>query len=167
MSPPATLTRSSEMSSSEDGDTYGTDFKLQNFTVDTNNTVNHQPSSPMRHYKMLGNLFARSGDSGPDWALIKLIGLSRTYRNKIPLSLQDREGTNSAKFYVYPEKVAPCLVDSSVLIATGRAGTIKGYISATPTFIRLAGCSSFLKVWPVTSDQTLGEFLLPRVESHS
>ena len=163
-SPPATLSQSSEISSSEDSDMAGMDAKLEKFAIDTSNRMNHQPSSLERHYKMLGNVFARSEDSGPDWALIKLTTLSRAFPNKISVFLHNKEGTNYKKLHIFPEKVASCIIDNDIFIATARAGTIKGYISATPTFIRLAGCPKFLKVWPVTSEEALGEFLLPTIE---
>lgn len=142
------------------------DAGLEKLATDTSNRINHQPSSVTRHYKMLGNVFARSGDSGPDWALIKLTTPLRAFPNKIPVLLHDKEGTNPDKLHIYPEKVASCIIDSNILIATARVGTTKGYLSATPSFVRPAGCPTFLKVWPVISEEALGEFPLPIIELH-
>lgn len=72
-----------------------------------------------------------------DWTLLNVEGIS----DQCQLCWRGKE--------ISPKQIAPITVDRNVLIITeGRTG--EGNLSATPSFTRAAGESTFRKVWTVT-----------------
>lgn len=111
----------------------------------------------------IGNLFRRSEDSRSDWALLQLDSNPSGYSNKFLVHPQSKGGTDLTDKYVHCERVAPQIVDSDVYVATGRVDTIQGYISATPTFIKLPGYPNFLKMWLVGLNEPLSKLQIPNL----
>ena len=99
----------------------------------------------------IGNLVKRS--HGIDWALVRLDSNAWYYRNKVRLDHK----FGQPDFIYSGDPATEISDDDDIVICTARIGPIKGYISQTPAFIRAAKGGAFQKVWPVVTEQWLGE----------
>ncbi|KAI9866905.1 MAG: peptide-N4-(N-acetyl-beta- glucosaminyl)asparagine amidase [Pleopsidium flavum] len=101
-----------------------------------------------------------------DCALFEIDSGSLLNGNRISVPSPTEKEQGKLQEYLYPQKVARLIEDGNVLVATGRAGVIQGYISETPAFIRMPGSKTFQKMWPVNLQKPLGKpkvFPLERV----
>lgn len=101
----------------------------------------------------IGAVSCGSTPSNLDYDIFEIEDPKLRMLNRLPLP---RAGGRPQEFLNITE-IATEIIESEVLIATGQNGVVKGTILGNSYFIKMAGCVSYQKMWPVELQEDIGE----------